>query len=83
MRPGGALPAIVPVVKESSECAWLAVATIATLGTAPRSVEDWAEYQMAYRELFRYSLEVGFVDQVRQSTNAIIVVENNRYGEAV
>lgn len=39
--------------------------------------------QAAYRELFRYELEAGMVDEIRRATNGNFVLGNERYAAAV
>jgi putative transposase len=40
---------------------------------------DGASRQKAYRELFRYELEPGMVDNIRQATNSNVVLGNSRF----
>lgn len=44
---------------------------------------DPASRQAAYRELFRYQLDPGLVDEIRQATNGNVVLGNARFGEEV
>ena len=48
-----------------------------------RLAEDRAACQLAYRELFRYALEPGLVDQLRQATNGNVVLGNDRFSEEI
>lgn len=41
------------------------------------------ERQFAYRELFRYELDPGVIDQIRKSTNGNFVLGDNRFAEQV
>jgi putative transposase len=41
------------------------------------------ERQLAYRELFRYELEPGMVDEIRRATNGNFALGNNFFAEAV
>lgn len=44
---------------------------------------DAASRQAAYRELFRYELEPGLVDQIRRSTNGNFALGNARFAKEV
>ena len=44
---------------------------------------DTASRQAAYRELFRYQLEPGLVDQIRRATNGNFVLGNERFAAEV
>lgn len=44
---------------------------------------DAANRQAAYRELFRYQLDPGVVDEIRQATNGNVVLGNERFGAEV
>jgi putative transposase len=44
---------------------------------------DLASRQAAYRELFRYQLDPGMVDEIRQATNGNVVLGNARFGDEV
>jgi putative transposase len=44
---------------------------------------DAASRQTAYRELFRYELEPGVVDQIRRATNGNFVLGNERFATEV
>ena len=44
---------------------------------------DSAERLAAYRELFRYQLEPGEIDAIRQATNGNFVLGNDRFSEQV
>jgi len=42
-----------------------------------------AERQERYRELFRYELELGLVDEIHRATNGNFVLGNDRFKEAI
>ncbi len=42
-----------------------------------------AERQAAYRELFRYALEPGVVDEIRKATNGNFALGDTRFGEQI
>jgi putative transposase len=42
-----------------------------------------AERQAAYRELFRYALEPGLVDEIRKATNGNYALGDIRFGEQI
>ena len=42
-----------------------------------------AERQTAYRELFRYELDPGLIDEIRISTNLGLVIGNDRFKEEI
>lgn len=44
---------------------------------------DEASRQAAYRELFRYALEPGVVDQIRRSTHGNYALGDTRFGEQI
>jgi putative transposase len=44
---------------------------------------ETAEREAAYRELFRYDLEPGLVDQIRKATNGNFALGNTRFGEQI
>ena len=44
---------------------------------------DPAHRQAAYRELFRYQLDPGVVDEIRQATNGNVVLGNERFSAEV
>lgn len=44
---------------------------------------DAAEQQAAYRELFRYDLEPGLVDQIRKATNGNFALGDTRFGDHI
>jgi putative transposase len=44
---------------------------------------DAAGRQAAYRELFRYSLDPGVVDEIRQATNGNVVLGSEHFGAEV
>lgn len=48
-----------------------------------RLAEELSDCHLVYRELFRYALEPGFVDQVCQATNGNVVFGNDRFGEEI
>lgn len=48
-----------------------------------RLAEELPGCQLVYRELFRYALKPGFVDQIRQATNGNVVLGNDRFGEEI
>jgi len=52
-------------------------------GLYNRLAEELSGCQLVYRELFRYALEPGFVDQVRHATNRNVVLGNDRFGEEI
>jgi putative transposase len=37
----------------------------------------------AYRELFRYSLDIGVVDEIRKATNGNYVLGSSKFAEAL
>jgi hypothetical protein len=41
------------------------------------------ERQFAYRELFRYDLDPGVIDQIRKATNGNFVLGDNRFAEQI
>lgn len=45
--------------------------------------EDAAKRSTAYRELFRYELEPGLVDEIRKATNGNYVLGNSRFSEQI
>lgn len=45
--------------------------------------QDEATRQSRYRELFRYQLEPGLVDQIRKATNGNYVLGNSRFAEEI
>jgi len=45
--------------------------------------QDAASRQAAYRELFRYELEPGLVDEIRKATNGNFALGNTRFAEQV
>jgi putative transposase len=44
---------------------------------------DAADRQAAYRELFRYELEPGLVDEIRRATNGNYALGNERFAAQV
>jgi len=42
-----------------------------------------AARQASYRELFRYNLEPGLVDEIRKATNGNFVLGNDRFKEEI
>ena len=42
-----------------------------------------ADRQAAYRELFRYALEPGLVDEIRTATNGNFALGNARFGDEI
>jgi putative transposase len=44
---------------------------------------DAASREAAYRELFRYELEPGLVDEIRRATNGNYALGNERFAEQV
>jgi len=44
---------------------------------------DAATRQQAYRGLFRYELEPGVVDSIRQATNGNFALGDSRFGEQI
>ena len=42
-----------------------------------------ADRQAAYRELFRYALEPGLVDEIRKATNGNFALGDARFGEQI
>lgn len=44
---------------------------------------DPASRQAAYRELFRYELEPGRVDEIRKATNGNFLLANSRFAAGV
>jgi len=45
--------------------------------------QDGAGRQSAYRELFRYELEPGLVDQIRRATNGNYLLGSSQFGEQI
>ena len=45
--------------------------------------DDAAMRQAAYRELFRYELELGMVDEIRRATNGNFALGNERFASQV
>ena len=45
--------------------------------------QEVTERQAAYRELFRFELEPGLVDQIRKATNGNFVLGDPRFGEQI
>jgi putative transposase len=41
------------------------------------------ERQLAYRELFRYQLELGLVDEIRSATNGNYALGGSRFQEQI
>lgn len=46
-------------------------------------VADRANRQAAYRELFRYELEPGLVDEIRRATNSNYALGNERFATEI
>jgi len=44
---------------------------------------DAASRRAAYRELFRYSLDIGVVDEIRKATNGNYVLGNSKFAEQI
>ena len=44
---------------------------------------DASARQLAYRELFRFELEPGLVDAIRQATNGNFALGDSRFGEQI
>ncbi len=44
---------------------------------------DLLSHQMAYRELFRYSLEPGRVDAIRKATNGNFALGDERFSDEI
>ena len=44
---------------------------------------DTASRQAAYRELFRYSLDIGLVDEIRKATNGNYVLGSSKFAEQI